>query len=137
MSLSIGQLATAGEVNVETIRYYERRGLFPPARRTAAGYRQYDGDAVARLRFIKRAQALGFSLTEIRELLALRVRHGAACEPIERRTRRKVELVRRKIADLQRIEHTLERLASACAARCPTDECPILEALEDDHAVVR
>ena len=131
MALSIGQVATAGNVNIQTIRYYERRGLFPPARRTAAGYRQYAGDAVARLRFIKHAQELGFSLNEIQDLLGLRVRHGAACDAVERRTRQKIEVVQQRIRDLQRMRRTLERLAAACAARRPTDDCPILEVLED------
>ena len=134
MALTIGQVADAADVNIQTIRYYERRGLFPTPRRTPAGYRQYAEDAVARLRFIKHAQDLGFSLKEIQELLVLRVRHGAACAPVERKTREKIELVERKIRDLERIRETLEQLAAACAARSPTDDCPILEAL-DDNAV--
>src|SRR2546425_8349153 len=96
MPLTIGQVATAADVNIQTIRYYERRGLFPTPRRTPAGYRQYAGDAVARLRFIKHAQELGFSLKEIQELLGLRVRHGAACDAVERRTREKIELVQER-----------------------------------------
>lgn len=135
MALSIGQLATAGDVNIETIRY-ERRGLFPAAGRTPSGYRQYNEDAVARLRFIKRAQELGFSLKEIKGLLALRVRHADACDTVARKTQQKIELVQGKIRDLERIARTLERLAAACAARSPTDDCPILEAMED-HAIVR
>ena len=135
MALMIGQVASAASVNVQTIRYYERRGLFPAPRRTASGYRQYAEDAVLRLRFIKHAQELGFSLTEIRELLALRVRHADACDAVERKTRRKTALVEQKIRDLQRIKRTLERLAEACAKRRPTDDCPILETLED-HAIV-
>src|SRR2546428_12529174 len=133
MSLSISQVATAAEVNVQTIRYYERRGLFPNPRRTPAGYRQYADDAVPRLRFIKHAQELGFSLQEIQELLGLRVRHGAACDTVERTTRQKIEVVQQKIRDFQRMKRTLERLAAACAVRRPTAECPILEVLED-HA---
>src|SRR5438552_4846854 len=70
MALSIGQVADAADVNIQTIRYYERRGLFPTPRRTPAGYRQYADEAVARLRFIKHAQELGFSLQEVQELLA-------------------------------------------------------------------
>lgn len=132
MAFSIGQVADAADVNVQTIRYYERRGLFPAPRRTPSGYRQYGEDAVARLRFIKHAQELGFSLKEIQELLGLRVRQGAACGPIERKTRQKIEVVRRKIDDLRRMKRTLERLAAACAARRPTEDCPILEVLEDD-----
>jgi Hg(II)-responsive transcriptional regulator len=131
MALTIGQVATAAAVNIQTIRYYERRGLFPPPRRTAAGYRQYADDAVARLRFIKHAQELGFSLNEIQDLLKLRVRHGAACDAVERKTRQKLEVVHQRIRDLQRMKRTLERLAAACAARRPTDDCPILEVLED------
>ena len=132
MALTIGQVADAADVNIQTIRYYERRGLFPNPRRTPAGYRQYADDAVARLRFIKHAQELGFSLQEIQELLGLRVRHGAACDAVERKTRHKIEVVQQKIRDLQRMRHTLEQLAAACAARRATEECPILEALEDD-----
>ena len=131
MPLTIGQVAAAADVNIQTIRYYERRGLFPTPRRTPAGYRQYADDAVARLRFIKHAQELGFSLNEIQGLLGLRVRHTAACEAVERKTREKIELVQQKITDLRRMKRTLERLAVACAARRPTDACPILEALED------
>jgi MerR family transcriptional regulator, copper efflux regulator len=135
MAMTIGQVATAAAVNIQTIRYYERRGLIPLPRRTASGYRQYAEEAVTRLRFIKHAQELGFSLKEIEDLLALRVRHGAACEPVERKTRQKIELVGRKIRDLERLRRTLEQLAAACAARRPTDDCPILEALED-HAII-
>jgi len=131
MSLSISQVATAADVNVQTIRYYERRGLFPTPRRTPAGYRQYTDDAVTRLRFIKHAQELGFSLHEIEELLALRVRHGAACDAVERKTRGKIDLVPHRLRHLQRMKRTLERLAAACMARRPTDDCPILEVLED------
>ncbi len=131
MALTIGQVATAANVNIQTIRYYERRGLFAAPRRTASGYRQYAPDAVIRLRFIKHAQELGFSLQEIQELLGLRVRHGAACDAVERKTRDKIELVQERIRHLQRMKRTLERLAAACADRRPTDECPILEAWED------
>jgi len=123
MALTIGQVATAADVNIQTIRYYERRGL----------YRQYAEEAVARLRFIKHAQDLGFSLQEIQELLALRVRHGAACDVVERKTRQKIDVVQQRIRDLQRMKRTLERLAAACAVRRPTAHCPILEVLED-HA---
>ncbi len=135
MPLTIGQVATAADVNVQTIRYYERRGLVATPRRTASGYRQYTDDAVARLRFIKHAQELGFSLQEIQELLGLRVRHGAACDAVERKTRQKIDVVQQKIRDFQRMKRTLERLAAACAVRQPTAECPILEVLED-HADV-
>ena len=135
MPLTISQVATAAAVNVQTIRYYERRGLVPTPRRTPSGYRQYAEDAVARLRFIKHAQELGFSLQEIQELLALRVRHSAACDVVERKTRQKIDVVQQRIRDLQRMRRTLERLAAACTARRPTDDCPILEVLEDHDDV--
>jgi Hg(II)-responsive transcriptional regulator len=135
MPLTIGQVATAAQVNAQTIRYYERRGLFAEPRRTPSGYRQYAEEAVHRLRFIKHAQELGFSLKEIQELLGLRVRHGAACDAVELKTRTKIDLVQQKIGDLRRMKRTLERLAAACAARRPTEECPILEALAD-HGVI-
>ncbi len=134
MPLTIGQVAAAADVNIQTVRYYERRGLVPAPRRSPAGYRQYGGDAVSRLRFIKRAQDLGFSLAEVRELLTLRIRHGSACDVVERKARGKIELVEAKIRELERLKRTLEGLAASCAARQPTDECPILEALED-HAL--
>ncbi|HEY7896770.1 MAG TPA: MerR family transcriptional regulator, partial [Gemmatimonadaceae bacterium] len=91
--LRIGELARVASVNVQTVRYYERLGMLRPERRTAAGYREYDGEAALRLRFIKHAQQLGFSLKEIDELLGLRVRHGAACATIERKTRHKIALI--------------------------------------------
>lgn len=128
--MTIGQLAAAAGVNVQTVRYYERRGFFPPTQRTRTGYRQYAGDALARLRFIRHAQTLGFSLDEITELLALRVRHGAGCGAVERKTRRKIALVEHRIRDLEQLKVTLERLAAACQARQPTQDCPILEVLD-------
>ena len=131
VTLTIGQVAAAADVNIQTIRYYERRGLVAAPKRTPAGYRQYAEEAVARLRFIKHAQELGFSLQEIQELLGLRVRHGAACDTVERKTRQKIDVVQQRIRDLQRMKRTLERLAAACAVRRPTAECPILDVLED------
>ncbi len=133
MALTIGQVANAARVNIQTIRYYERRGILLASRRTASGYRQYARDAVSRLRFIKHAQELGFSLKEIQELLGLRVRHTAACDAVEGKTRAKIQVVQQRIRDLQRMKRALERLAAACAARRPTDDCPILAAMED-HA---
>lgn len=131
MPLTIGQVATAADVNIQTIRYYERRGLVPVPRRTASGYRNYLPDAVSRLRFIKRAQELGFSLAEIGELLGLRLRRTAACEAVQRATHTKIARVEAKIRDLTRMKRALQRLAAACDARQLTAECPMLEALED------
>lgn len=132
MPLTIGQVAKAADVNIETIRYYERRGLFPSPRRTAAGYRQYEGDAVRRLKFVKRAQDLGFTLKEIEELLALRVHHRAACDAVEQQVRHKITRVDQMLDELSRLRGALGRLVDACRNRRATDECPILEVLEHD-----
>lgn len=131
MPLTIGQLAAQAGMNAQTVRYYERRELVPRPSRSGGGYRLYEPDTVSRLRFIKRAQDLGFSLEEIRELLALRVVRPAACERVEARTRAKIALVERKIAELSRMRATLEDLANACRRRERTAECPILGALEE------
>lgn len=132
--LTIGKVASRADVNIETIRYYERRGLLAEPPRTASGYRQYSAEAVDRLRFIKRAQELGFSLEEIRDLLELRLHRASAeaCETVASRTREKIHLVDRKLAHLARMKASLERLAEACRLREPTGECPVLEALEDE-----
>ncbi|MCC7133078.1 MAG: MerR family transcriptional regulator [Gemmatimonadales bacterium] len=137
MPLTIGQVAKAADVNIETIRYYERRGLFPSPRRTAAGYRQYEGDAVRRLKFVKRAQDLSFTLKEIEELLALRVHHGEACDAVERQVRQKIIRVERMLNELSRVRDVLGRLADACESGSPTGECPILEVLDDDGVASR
>lgn len=132
VALTIGQLARAADVNVETVRYYERRGLFPDPPRTRTGYRQYTEESVGRLRFIRRAQELGFTLKEIGEFLGLRARHVGACKAVERKAQQKIELVDGKIQELQRLKWTLDRLAAACARREPTGECMILEMLDDE-----
>ncbi len=137
MQLTIGKIAAAADVDVQTIRYYERRGFFPPARRTPAGYRQYSEDAVARLRFIRHAQELGFTLAEIQELLALRVRDNGACAVVERKTRQKLDLVETRIRNLQRLKRTLVRLVASCHKHEPTGQCPILEAIADDAVAAR
>lgn len=137
MPLTIGQVAKAAAVNIETIRYYERRGLFPNAKRTPAGYRQYENEAVRRLKFVKRAQDLGFSLNDIKELLALRVRHGAACTAVEREVRQKIVPVEHMLNELSRVRDVLGRLADACHSRSPTEECPILQVLDDDAVTSR
>lgn len=129
----IGQVADRAGVNVQTVRYYERRGLLPPAPRSGAGYRQYEPDTVRRLRFIKRAQELGFSLDEVADLLELSVGHGDPCSAVEAKAKEKITAVQRKIAELERIQAVLTELAQACDLTGPTDECPILHALSEDE----
>ena len=132
MALRIGQLAEQAQVKVETVRFYERRGLIAEPERTPAGYRQYSVDTVRRIRFIKRAQDLGFSLTEITGLLELRAHSPRACGTVERKARDKIALVETKIRELMRIKKALATLAANCAKQAPSGECPILEALETD-----
>ena len=131
--LTIGKVADRGGVRVQTIRYYERRGLLPKPARTASGYRKYSDEAVRRLQFIRRAQALGFSLGEIEELLSLRMQPGTTCGDIRKRARQKIATVNDKIEELQRIRDALGKLAAACKGQGPTSECPILEALESER----
>lgn len=131
MRMTIGDVAALAGVPTATVRYYERRGLIAKAPRTDSGYRQYPEEVVVRLRFIKRAQELGFTLAEIRDLLDLRVEDAAACVVVEAKTREKLEQVRGKIRELQRLEAALERLTVSCRNRTPTAECPMLEALAD------
>lgn len=129
-TLTIGQLAKQAQVNVETVRYYERRGLIPEPHRRESGYREYSQEAVACLQFIKRAKEMGFSLKEISDLLSLRVGPDATCGDVKRRAERKLADIEEKLQALQRMKKALTKLAAACRGRGPTSECPILEVLE-------
>lgn len=128
--LTISQLANRAKVNIETIRYYERRGLIPEPPRRESGYRQYAPEFVTRIQFIKRAQALGFSLNEIAELLALRVDTDTACNEVRKRAENKIASIEGKIQTLQKMKQALEALIVVCNENGTTGECPILEALE-------
>lgn len=130
MPLTISKVAREAGVNVQTLRYYERRGILEEPARTPAGYRQYDPETVTRIRFIKRAQDLGFTLDEVNELLELRVEHGAACGAVEAKARETVERVDEKLRQLSRMRDVLSDLVEACERRRETEDCPILEALE-------
>ncbi len=129
-TLTIGQLAKNAEVNIETVRYYERRRLIPEPPRRKSGYRQYTSDYVARIRFIKRAQELGFSLNEIADLLALRVETESACGEVKRHAELKMADIEGKIQTLQQMKQALAELVVVCNANGTTGECPILETLE-------
>ena len=131
-NMTIGQMARSAGASVETIRFYEREGLLEHPARSASGYRNYPPEAVARLRMIRQAKELGFSLNEIKELLALRVAPGKSCSDVRARTERKIADIDQRIAALKRMKAALARLAAACLGRGPTSECPILEALESE-----
>jgi MerR family mercuric resistance operon transcriptional regulator len=129
--LTIGQLAKQARVNRETVRYYERRRLLQRPSRSITGYRVFSAEAVQRLRFIRHAKLLGFSLEEIRELLALRVRSIDTCGRVRDRTQSKIADIGRKIEALEQMKRALTELAAACSHRRKTEECPILDCLED------
>ena len=130
-SLTIGKVAQLAEIGIEAIRFYEREGLISEPPRRESGYRQYPEDTVARLRFIKRAKELGFSLREIKELLSLRIDPETTCDDIRERAEAKISDIDGKIRTLQRIKKVLAKLAAACPGQGPVSECPILESLDD------
>lgn len=132
--LKIGQLAKDVGVNIETIRYYERRNLLGPTSRLPSGYRLYNREAQRRLQFIKNAQALGFTLHEIEELLDLQVSSKARCGDVQRKAEAKLKHVEAKVRDLQSLATALQRLIRTCRAGQPTDHCPILQSLEGEKA---
>lgn len=131
-TLTIGRLARSAGVGVETIRFYEREGLLPEPARTASGYRQYPRDTVDRLGFIRRAKRLGFSLGEIRELLALAHADGERAR-VKALAERKLAVIERRIEELARMRAALAELTQQCSGHGPVEGCPIIEALADDE----
>ena len=131
-TLRIGELAEKGNVHLETIRYYEREGLLTPPKRTPSGHRTYTPGDVLRLRFIKRSQALGFTLTEIRELLAIKVSPAQPCIDVVHQIEAKAREVKAKIIHLRAIERALDKMKASCEGRCAVSECPILESLDSE-----
>jgi Cu(I)-responsive transcriptional regulator len=130
--LTIGRLAKQVGLGIETVRFYERQGLIEPPPRTDSNYRIYPEEEVTRLRFIKKAKSLGFTLNEIKELLFIRHDPNATKADIKNRTLNKIEDVKQKISDLTRIKMALEHLVSTCDGHGPLEECPILEALDSE-----
>jgi MerR family mercuric resistance operon transcriptional regulator/MerR family gold-responsive transcriptional activator of gol and ges genes len=133
--LTIGQLAKSAGVTVQTVRYYERRRLLTPSDRKPSGYRLFGDEAIRRLRFIKNAQVLGFTLREIAELLNLRVTSTARCGDVQRKAQTKLAQVEAKVRDLRTLARALKGLVQTCRAGQPTERCPILKALEDERRV--
>lgn len=128
--LTIGSLADEAGVNVETIRYYQRRGLMPEPDKPAQGYRRYDATTVKRVRFIKRAQALGFTLEEIGGLLELDEAH--ACAETRELASHKLQTIETKLADLVAMRKALTALLCQCDAGAMKGNCPIIHALGSD-----
>lgn len=127
-SLTIGKVARAAGVNVETVRYYERVNLLQQPPRPSGGVRRYSDDAVARIRFIKRAQELGFSLAEIKRLLALQ--ESQSCSAARSLAAEKLDLVEARLTDLERMRGVLKELIERCDARRGNVSCPIIESLQ-------
>jgi MerR family mercuric resistance operon transcriptional regulator len=128
--LTIGRLAQQVGINLETVRFYERQGLLPAPPRSSSGYRLFPADSARRLKFIKRAQELGFSLSEIRELLELRMSPGTTSAEIRKRTEAKIADIDKKIKSLDSMRKSLAELARSCGGCTPLAECPILESLD-------
>lgn len=127
---TIGKVARMSGVGIETIRFYEREGLIPEPPRRDSGYRQYPPTVIERVRFIKKAKDLGFTLAEIGELLDLSVGQGSTCADVKRKAVEKMKEVDAKISDLKRIRRALNQLTDQCRGKGPVSECPILENLE-------
>lgn len=129
-SLTRGALAKKSELGIETIRFYEEKGLIPKPSRSPSGYRQYPDSTVHRLRFIRHAKELGFSLKEIEGLLDLKVDPKRSCRDVKAVAEGKIQDIEKKISNLRSIRKALTRVASACRGRGPTSECPILDYLD-------
>jgi len=129
-SYTAGQLAKVTNVNIQTVRFYDRQGILKPASRTEAGYRIYDKEGVKRLNFIIQAKELGFSLKEIKEFLELRVQSVQTCDRVRKKTTEKLKDIQNKIAHLKKLEKTFRGLIGDCENRVISDQCPILEKME-------
>ncbi len=130
-TITRGELAKRCDINFETVRYYERQGLIAIPARNASNYRVYDEETVRRIRFIKRAQEVGFTLKEIQDLLALRVRRGARCSDVVARADAKIADIDARIRSLGAMRRSLVALAKQCeGGDASISKCPILDAFE-------
>ena len=127
--MRIGELAADANVNVQTVRYYERRGLLQAPRRAKSGFRTYDPETVRRIRFIRRAQSLGFTLDEIRDLLGLWTESGESCSAVEKRASATLRRIATKMEDLRHMSDALTQYVSACRGKSQLNGCPLLKAL--------
>ena len=136
---TIGKVATLAGVSPDTLRYYEKERLIQPAAKSAAGYRLYNDEAVRRIRFVKTAQHCGFTLSDIRDLLALKLEDSACCEDVRTLAIEKKLHIAHKLRALQAMSAALDGLIQSCdGGENATDDCPILAALESGlHGVAR
>lgn len=131
-SLTRGVLAREAGVHAETVRFYEKRGLLKEPERSLSNYRQYPVETVARIRFIKRAQELGFTLTEIGELLALRANPHGKNSKVKTLANEKLKIIKRKVCDLQKMQKALTDLTAACDGLGTVARCPIMTAINEE-----
>lgn len=131
IGIRIGKLAKKAGVSTDAIRFYESEGVLPPTRRTGAGYRLYDKDATKRLKFIKHAQGCGLTLTEIKQLLDIKMGTDSCCGDVRSFAEQKKLQLDQKIVAMQAMSEALTELIKICTqGDRPTDSCPILAALE-------
>ena len=131
--MRIGELAQRSGVGIDTVRYYEREHLLPRAQRLASGYRVYGDNDLKRLRFVRRAKALGFTLPEIRDLLALSDHRGDDMSPLKTLAAQKLADVQARLVELDRVRKALETLVASCPGHGALARCPILDALVGDE----
>ena len=130
---SRGQIADLADVHIETLRFYERKGLLAPPQRSPGGYRRYSEKDLKRLRFILTAKRHGFTLQEIKDLLNLRVSSTSTCAQVQQKAREKISVIEEKLHELRRMKKALLALAASCHGEGPADDCPILEAFEQQQ----
>lgn len=130
--LQIGQVAKESSVGVETVRFYESKGLIALPRRNVSGYRQYPESVVKQIQFIQHAKTLGFSLREVRELLRLKGKRSARCNSIKQTAIAKIADIQEKIDSLEGMKKALQPLVAQCKASDPITDCPILGALDQN-----
>ena len=135
--LQIGKVAKQSSVGVETVRFYENKGLIAAPKRNASGYRQYSESVVKQIQFIQHAKSLGFSLREVRELIALRGERGARCKGIKETAIAKIADIQQKIDSLEKMKMALQPLVDQCRASGPISDCPILGALDNDNNLTK
>jgi MerR family copper efflux transcriptional regulator len=135
MTWTVGRLARAAGVGVETIRFYEKRGLIERPEKPRSGYRTYEANDVSRIQFIKQAQSIGFTLSEIAELIRLAEDSRSQCGDVQSRAQDKMRAVDAKLADLTRMRGELERLATRCESTQPLADCGLLNCLSSHECV--
>lgn len=135
-NMRIGELAELSGLSIDTIRFYEKQGLIPAPRRTESNYRVYGPDTLRRLVFIRKARDLGFTLSEVAQLLALSEDHSAGAGDVRERARDKLRDLDRRLTEMQAMRHSLSKLVEACSGEGPGQTCPILAALTESDQTV-